>query len=74
MGLLSDGERAGLLPAETASYPSPVPTQAVSSDEFLPVPQTDRQRQVQARVHELGETLGRRRFLPGHFRPRAHMQ
>ncbi len=63
MGLLSDEERAGLLPAETAAYPSPVPTQVVSSDEFMPVPQTDRQRQVQARVHELGETLGRRNGL-----------
>ena len=40
MKFLDDGMISGLLPAETASFPSPVPTQIVSSDEYLPVPQT----------------------------------
>src|SRR5262249_61361597 len=60
MGLLSDRELAGLLPAETHAFAGPIPTQSVSSDEFVPVPQTRRQRRVEARVKELGETLAKR--------------
>ncbi len=44
MKFLDDGMISGLLPAETASFPSPVPTQIVSSDEYLPVPQTAQQK------------------------------
>ena len=47
----------GLLPAETASFPSPVPTQIVSSDEYLPVRQTARQRAVEVRLKELSGAL-----------------
>ena len=36
MGLLSDEELAGLLPAETHAFAGPIPTQSVSSDEFVP--------------------------------------
>ena len=36
MGLLSDRELAGLLPAETHAFAGPIPTQSVSSDEFMP--------------------------------------
>ena len=69
MGLLSDRELAGLLPAETHAFAGPIPTQSVSSDEFLPAPQTQRQRQVEARVRAMGDALAkkhgmtRRRFL-----------
>jgi predicted TIM-barrel fold metal-dependent hydrolase len=69
MRLLSDAERAGLLPAEEAGFDSPIPTQVVSSDEFVPIPQTQRQRQVQARLSALADELAhrhrmtRRRFL-----------
>ena len=42
MGMLSDEEHGGLLPARLAGKATPVPTQVVSSDEFLPVPQTPR--------------------------------
>jgi predicted TIM-barrel fold metal-dependent hydrolase len=48
-----------LLPAETSSFPSPIPTQFVSSDEFTPLPQTARQREVEARIKELGDRLAR---------------
>jgi uncharacterized protein len=48
------------LPAETSSFPSPIPTQFVASDEFTPVPQTERQKQVEARIKELGTTLAKR--------------
>src|SRR6184192_4258612 len=60
MGLLSDRELAGLLPAETHAFAGPIPTQSVSSDEFMPAPQTSAQRRVEARVKELGATLARR--------------
>src|SRR5437867_3898884 len=69
MGLLSDRELAGLLPAETHAFAGPIPTQSVSSDEFLPAPQTQRQRQVEARIRAMGDALAkkhgmtRRRFL-----------
>ncbi len=69
MGLLSDRELAGLLPAETHAFAGPIPTQPVSSDEFLPSPQTARQREVEARIREMGGALAkkhgmtRRRFL-----------
>lgn len=69
MGLLSDRELAALLPAETHAFPGPIPTQAVSSDEFAPAPQTPRQRDVEARIRQMGDALARkhgmtrRRFL-----------
>ena len=50
MKFLTDEMISGLLPAEIASFPSPVPTQIVSSDEYPPVPQTARQREVEARL------------------------
>ena len=49
MPTLDPEELAQLLPAETAAFPSPIPTQFVSSDEFMPLPQTDKQQQVEAR-------------------------
>src|SRR5439155_26014120 len=58
-----------LLPAETSSFPSPIPTQFVSSDEFTPLPQTDQQRKVEARINELGDLpakhqgVSRRKFF-----------
>src|SRR6201998_4381709 len=63
MKFLSDEVISGLLPAETSSFPSPVPTQIVSSDEYLPVPQTDKQREVETRLKELGGRLARREGL-----------
>ena len=63
MGMLSDEERARLEPAELASAPTPVPTQVVSSDEFMPTPQTERQRLVEARMNDLGDEYGRRNGL-----------
>ena len=69
MGLLSDRELASLLPAETHAFAGPIPTQCVSSDEFMPVAQTPRQRRVEVLLKELGGALAtrhgmtRRRFL-----------
>ena len=64
MGMLSDEERARLVPAELAASPTPVPTQVVSSDEFLPIPQTERQKRVEARMNALGDEYGRKNGLP----------
>jgi predicted TIM-barrel fold metal-dependent hydrolase len=63
MGFLSPDELAALQPAETASFPSPIPTQVVSSDEFMPIPQTENQKSVEARVKELGDRYGRKNGL-----------
>ena len=60
MKFLSDEMVSGLLPAEIASFPSPVPTQIVSSDEYLPVPQSERQREVEARLVAMSDRLARR--------------
>ncbi|MBM3628200.1 MAG: amidohydrolase, partial [Alphaproteobacteria bacterium] len=50
MKMLSDREMSTLSPAEDASAPTPLPVQVVSSDEFMPSPQTERQRRVEARL------------------------
>ncbi len=63
MKFLSDAMISGLLPAETASFPSPVPTQIVSSDEYLPTPQTAKQREVQARLIEMSDRLAKRQGM-----------
>jgi predicted TIM-barrel fold metal-dependent hydrolase len=69
MGMLSDEERASLRPARLADSPTPVPTRVVSSDEFMPVPQTERQKKVEARLNALADDhagrngLSRRRFF-----------
>ncbi|MCL6640710.1 MAG: amidohydrolase family protein [Candidatus Rokubacteria bacterium] len=66
---LSPEELSRTAPAETAAFPSPVPTQIVSNGEFNPLPQTPEQRRVEARVQELADQLAprhgldRRRFL-----------
>ena len=69
MKFLDDGLISGLLPAETSSFPSPVPTQIVSSDEYLPLPQTEQQKEVEARLIAMSDRLAksqglsRRRFF-----------
>ena len=39
---------------------SPLPTQAVSNEEFLPRPQTPRQKQLEALIREMGDTRARK--------------
>src|SRR5262245_20998295 len=60
MGLLDPEELEQLLPAETHAYSGPIPTQSVSSDEFMPAPQTRAQRRVELRMKELAGDLARR--------------
>src|ERR1700758_4848767 len=63
MKFLTDEQLKELQPAETSSFPSPVPTQIVSSDEYLPVPQTAQQREVEARLKDFSHRLARRQGL-----------
>jgi predicted TIM-barrel fold metal-dependent hydrolase len=60
MGFLSQDELRALAPAETAAFPGPIPTQIVSSDEYVPAPQSPRQREVEARTRTIGDALARR--------------
>ena len=66
---LSKEELKKLAPAETAAAESPVPTRIVSNGEFNPLPQTDRQKHVEARIEELCDVnskkhgIDRRQFL-----------
>jgi uncharacterized protein len=60
MGFLTDEELLRLAPAESSLFRSPIPVQAVSSDEFAPAPQSARQREFEARVKAIGSELARR--------------
>ena len=66
---LTDRERKQTEHAEEAAFASPVPTQIVSNGEYNPLPQTDKQRQVEARIKELADhyahklNMDRRTFL-----------
>src|ERR1700733_14674829 len=52
-------------------YRTPIPTQMVSNGEYLPAPQTEAQKKVEAGVHALADHtsrrlgISRRRFLAG---------
>jgi len=68
MSWLSESDLAQLQHAE--SMPAlPIPTRPVSSDEFMPAPQSPRQKEFEARVQQLGAELAkkqgvsRRRFF-----------
>jgi hypothetical protein len=55
--------------AEDADFPSPVPTRVVSNGEYMPPPQSENQKKVEARIKELSDTaakklgISRRQFL-----------
>jgi uncharacterized protein len=58
--MLSPDELQQLIPAESTVFRSPIPTQSVSSDEFMPAPQTARQREFEARCKQLGSELSKK--------------
>jgi uncharacterized protein len=68
-GFLSEEEIAQLTPSELLDQRTPIPTQIVSSDEYFPAPQSDKQREVEARLLRMADHLGgknglhRRRFF-----------
>src|SRR5215475_832373 len=55
---LTDKELSELMPSELVQYETPIPTQIVSSDEFYPDPQNERQRDVEARLLAMADDLG----------------
>ena len=69
MRYLSDKDLLAMAPAESGSFASPIPTQVVSNGEFNPPAQTAQQKQVEARIKQLADKLGkhhgmnRRQFL-----------
>src|SRR5436190_5216226 len=71
-GLLNEEQIAQCARAdETETFQSPVPTQMVSNGEYMPVPQTKSQKQMEERIKALAESaskrlgISRRRFLAG---------
>ena len=58
--MLTPEELKQVLPAETSAFPSPIPTQNVSSDEYMPCPQTEKQLEFEARIKEYGGELARK--------------
>ena len=58
MSMLTPEELEKLSPAE-ALFPSPIPVQCVSSDEYMPGPQTARQKEFEARIKESGARLAK---------------
>jgi len=54
---------------ESGTFQSPIPTRMISNGEYMPAPQTKKQKQVEMRIQELSETasrklgMDRRRFL-----------
>jgi predicted TIM-barrel fold metal-dependent hydrolase len=63
MGFLSDDDREKLQPSELLPYETPIPTQVVSSDEFYPYLQTEKQRELQARLLDLADGLAKKQGL-----------
>ena len=49
--------------AEEASFPSPVPTQIVSSEEYLPPAQNQQQKEVEARLVQLADRVAEKNGL-----------
>jgi len=60
MGFLTDDELSKLDGAETALFPSPIPVQCVSSDEFMPSRQTPKQKEYEARVKAIGSEMAKK--------------
>ncbi len=62
-GFLTRDEINELNPSELLPHATPIPTQIVSSDEYTPPPQSERQKQVEARLLDMADTLGRKQGL-----------
>ena len=62
-GMLTDEELAELIPSENLKLHTPIPTQIVSSDEFYPDPQNEKQREVENRLLAMADDLGKKQGL-----------
>lgn len=63
MGFLTEEEIAELVPSELLPHRTPIPTQIVSSDEYTPPPQSERQKEVETRLLAMADELGGRQGL-----------
>jgi hypothetical protein len=59
MSLLTPEELAKLSPGEEL-FPAPIPVQFVSSDEYMPSPQSPQQKEFEARIKDMGTRLAKR--------------
>lgn len=59
-GFLTEDEIAALNPSELLPHSTPIPTQIVSSDEFTPPPQSEKQKEVEARLLAMADEFGAR--------------
>ena len=59
MGFLTEKEIAELSPSELLPHATPIPTQIVSSDEFTPPPQSEKQKEVEARLLAMADDFGK---------------
>src|SRR5262249_41236699 len=57
---LSEREQRLVAGAETASAATPIPTQIVSNGEYLPPPQSEKQKRVERRILEMADDNGKR--------------
>ncbi|BAT57650.1 amidohydrolase [Variibacter gotjawalensis] len=68
-GFLTHDEINELSPSELLPHATPIPTQIVSSDEYTPPPQSEQQKEVEARLLAMADDFGakqglsRRRFF-----------
>src|SRR5467141_870946 len=68
---MSDEQLEQVAPAESEPFQSPVPTRMISNGEYMPHPQTEQQKHVEARIKELADMaskklgISRRQFLSG---------
>jgi hypothetical protein len=57
---LSEEALQRLRPAQEDAFRSPIPTQMISNGEFTPLPQSEQQRKVEARIKELAAQYGKK--------------
>ena len=66
---LSDEQLERCAPAESEPFQAPIPTRMISNGEYMPFPQTEKQKHVEFRVKELADSaakklgISRRQFL-----------
>ena len=57
---LSDEQLEHCEPAESEPFQGPVPTRMISNGEYMPHPQTDKQKHVESRVKQLAESASKK--------------
>jgi uncharacterized protein len=63
MGFLTEDELNQLIPAEMLPHTTPIPTQIISSDEYMPPPQSEKQKEVEVRLLDMADDLGKKQGL-----------